>query len=217
LALTALVLLAIWLLSVGMSVQVARRQPPAPLRRYQRWYVYLGFYVAVSIALNPLIENRGRLLGYDVFRVPSRSMVDTLLPGDYFISNTWEFGNRTPKRSEVIVFLFPKDPSIKYVQRVIGLPGDTVRVQGSEVRVNGVPLQEVYVNPGNRKGLEIGNGEFKIPEGEFFVLGDNRDNSSDSRFWGTVPASNLYGSVEFLWMSVGAEGLRLERIGKWIR
>ena len=213
----ALALIAIWLTSVVLAARIARHQEAAPLQRYQRWYIYLGFYLAFSLLFNILLENRGRLLGYETFRVPSRSMMETLLPGDYFISNSWEFNTRVPKRGEVVVFLFPKDTSLKYVQRVIGLPGDTIQVQGADVRVNGTTLEEPYVKAENRRGLSIGNGEFKVPAGEFFVLGDNRDNSNDSRFWGTVPAANLYGSVEYLWMSYGAEGLRLERVGKWVR
>ena len=144
-------------------------------------------------------------------------MMETLIPGDYLMSDSWEFSRRMPKRGEVVIFLYPKDTSLKYVKRVIGLPGDVVQVQGSVVRVNGVALDEPYVLAENRKGLPIGNGEFKVPAGEFFVLGDNRDNSHDSRFWGTVPAGNLYGSAEYIWFSYGTAGLRLERLGKWIR
>ena len=216
-AIVALTLLAIWLASILAATRIARQQEPVPLRRYQRWYVYLGFYIAFSLLFNILLENRGRLFGYETFRIPARSMMETLMPGDYFVSNSWKFNSRMPRRGEVIVFLYPKDTSRKYVQRVIGLPGDIVQVQGGDVRVNGTLLDEPYVKPENRKGLSIGNGEFKIPAGEFFVLGDNRDNSNDSRVWGTVPVRNLYGSAEYIWFSYGTEGLRFERIGKWVR
>jgi len=217
LAAVTLALVSLWLLSVTWAVWIARRQEPVILRRYQRWYVYVGFYVAASIPISVLIEHRASILGYDVFRVPSGSMIDTLLPGDYFISDTWAYRQRTPSRAEIVVFRYPRDTSLKYVQRVIGLPGDSVQISGHRVRVNGTQLDEPYVSPENRKDALFGNGTFKVPAGEYFVLGDNRDNSSDSRRWGTVPSANLHGTVEFLWMSRGAEGLRLGRIGKWIK
>ena len=216
LAAVALALAILWLLSVAYSVRIALRQEPTALRRYQRWYVYLGFYVAAAIPISVLLEHRASILGYDVFRVPSGSMIGTLLPGDYFISDTWAYRHRAPKRTEVVVFRYPRDTSLKYVQRVIGLPGDAVRISRHRVQVNGEALDEPYVRPENRVDPSLGSGTFKVPAGEYFVLGDNRDNSSDSRLWGTVPASNLYGTVEFLWMSRGAEGFRLARVGKWI-
>jgi len=212
-------LLAVIVASMYLAVRIARREQAAELRAYQRWYVYFSYYVAASIFLNVVLMNRSALFGYETFRVPSRSMMETLLPGDSFVSNTWAFKRRTPRRGEVIVFLYPKDPSLKYVQRVVGLPGDTLRVQGGVVEVNGARLDEPYISPGHNHGAPFGNGRFEVPVGHYFVMGDNRDNSADSRVWGTVPQANLYGSVEFIFWSYGSDeafqpaAFRASRIG----
>lgn len=113
-----------------------------------------------------------------------------------------------------MVFIYPKDNSTIYVKRVMGLPGDTLRIQNGQVYVNDILLEEPYINPENRQGSPVTNsfdGVFEVPTGEYFMLGDNRNNSSDSRVWGTVPAANLYGSVEYIWMSYDSDGIRLQR------
>jgi signal peptidase I len=162
-----------------------------------------------------LVESRARLFGYETFVVPSGAMAETLLPGDRFISNTWKYAHAGPERGEVVVFLYPQDPSIKYVKRVVGLPGETVRISDGEVSVNGVRLSEPYVLPENNRGLlKPTSLEYRVPENGYFMLGDNRDNSHDSRFWGAVPRENLHGSVEFIWWSYErSRGLKKERLG----
>jgi signal peptidase I len=188
------------------------------LRRFQRWYVYVAFFVISSLALNAMLESRATVFGYEPFRLPASSMRETLLPGDHFISNTWKYKSVTPKRAELVVFRLPKDPSIKYVKRVIGLPGEIIEVRGSEVLVNGVRLSEPYVTASNNEGVPLGSGKFQVPANSYFVLGDNRDNSYDSRHWGSVPFDHLHGSVEFIWFSYHAtNGLRMQRFGQWIR
>jgi signal peptidase I len=141
-------------------------------------------------------------------------MTYTLMPGDYFMSNPRKFAGQDPSRGDLIVFLFPRDPSLKYVKRVIGLPGETIVIKGGEVLVNGVRLQEPYVSIDNNREPQVPGGKFAVPDGHFFVLGDNRDNSSDSRHWGYVPRSNLYGNIEYIWFSLDSVyGIRTERIG----
>jgi signal peptidase I len=99
---------------------------------------------------------------------------------------------------------------------VIGLPGETVRVTDGEVRVDGTRLDEPYVLPANNRGLFPGNSVSYVPAGSYFVLGDNRDNSYDSRSWGPLPQAYLHGSVEFIWFSFHwPEGLRAGRLGRW--
>jgi signal peptidase I len=204
--------------SVVLAVQIARRQPPVPLRRIQRWYVYVAWFALSSLFGNFLLESRGALLGYDLFSSPSVSMDSTLLTGDQFVSNTWKYRDTPPQRREVVVFHPPHDPSIKYVMRVVGLPGDIVEVRPGRVRVNGVLQREPYVKPQNNEGLAIGNGELVVPANSYFVLGDNRDNSHDSRLLGPIPAANVVGSAEFIWLSWDAnDGLRTERIGQWVK
>jgi signal peptidase I len=216
LALT-LLMIAVWLALVVAPAMVARRQAPMPLRRFQRWYVYIAFFLISSVALDAIVESRATIFGYETFRLPASSMRDTLLPGDHFISNTWKYKTTLPKRSELVIFRLPKDPSIKYVKRIIGLPGETIEVKGRELLVDGTGLSEPYVTASNNQGTPFGNGRFQVPANSYFVMGDNRDNSYDSRHWGVVPFDNLHGSVEFVWFSYHAtNGMRTERFGLWV-
>jgi len=209
------VLLAVWIASICLAVRIARRHQPALLAWYQRWYIYVGYVVLGSIVMGQVLEQRGFFFGYETYRFPSTSMAETMLPGDYFVSNPHKFTRQEPSRGDLIVFRYPGDPTIKYVKRVIGLPGETIVVREGEVMVNGTRLQEPYVSAGNNQGRTgAPTGEFKVPAGSYFVLGDNRDNSSDSRMWGSVPRANLYGNVEYIWLSTDSRsGMRNERIG----
>jgi signal peptidase I len=178
---------------------------------------------------------------YEPFRIPSDSMMPTLIQGDFIFVNKWRYGLRlpvlntriveigAPARGDVIVFRKPSDPSQVFIKRLVGLPGDTIRVTGTQVTVNGSPSRilagELYSGPKNeqypfshvgeehfgdaahallldpaRPGME---GEWQVPAGHYFMMGDNRNNSRDSRFpeVGFVPEENLIGKAEAIWLS----------------
>ena len=123
------------------------------------------------------------------FYIPSTSMEPTLKPGDRILVNKFIYNFRDPKHQEIIVFNYPLDPQRKFVKRVIATPGDKVRIKGGNVFVNGKELNEDYL-------LEPSYLDFstvKVPENNYFVLGDNRNNSKDSRYWGFVPEKNIVG------------------------
>ena len=176
------------------------------------------------------------------FQIPSPSMENTLLVGDYLLVNKLTYGGgslgdyfmpyRRVQRGDIVVFHYPVDPAQHFVKRVIGLPGDRVRMVNKQVLVNGVPLKEPYAHfsrPADdvfrdnfprldvmsgptpewwlqlRKLVE--DGQLIVPEGHYFVMGDNRDNSSDSRYWGFVPRANIIGRPLVIYWSVqGDEG-----------
>lgn len=130
-------------------------------------------------------------------RVESISMQPTLYPGDYVIVNKLAYrfkGN--PDRGDVIVFRYPPNPeAIPYIKRVIGLPGDRIHVANGKVYVNDQSVIEPYlVVPTNR------GGDWTVPAGQLFVMGDNRNNSSDSRSWGYVPLENIIGRAELIYL-----------------
>ncbi len=189
------------------------------------------------------------------FRIPSGSMMPTLLIGDFILVNKYAYGVRLPvvnkkiidigkpKRGDVAVFRYPKDPSTDYIKRVIGLPGDRIAYYNKQIFVNGVPMalkdKELYVGVGsgvphsgtrvkleNLDGVEHDilvdknrariNAEFVVPERHYFVMGDNRDNSNDSRYWGTVPQENLVGRAFMIWMNWDNGAVNWERIGEYI-
>ncbi len=188
------------------------------------------------------------------FRIPSGSMVPTLLVGDFILVNKFVYGIRipvlykkiieldSPKRGDVVVFRYPLDPSTPFIKRVVGLPGDVVRYHNKALFINGkqaphisegtyVGVRSATVHTGSRLFREELGGtdhhvilrptaqtlsrEFKVPPGHYFVLGDNRDNSRDSRFWGYVPDENLVGRAFYIWMNWD-NGPNLGRIGTTI-
>jgi len=191
------------------------------------------------------------------FRIPSGSMMPTLLVGDFILVNKYSYGLRLPvtntkilslgkpERGDVAVFKYPKDPKIDYIKRIVGLPGDRIAFRGEWLYVNGERIAQTPVGvyggdaAGRMKGAQLltenlngvehqilldnrnsrPSGEWLVPEGAYFVIGDNRDHSNDSRFWGYVPEEYLVGKAFFIWMSYDweAKQFQFDRIGSLIR
>ena len=192
------------------------------------------------------------------FRIPSGSMMPTLLIGDFILVNKFAYGVRLPisqtkiieigkpERGDSIVFRYPKNPHVDYIKRVIGLPGDKISYYDKKVYVNGKLASQSSL--GDYQGVGQGTsmsgaehvvedligvehnillmrspsrveGVFIVPDGHYFVMGDNRDNSNDSRYWGTVPEENLVGKAFFIWMNWDWEhkGIDPSRIGTIIK
>lgn len=195
---------------------------------------------------------------YEPFNIPSDSMVPTLETGDFILVNKFDYGVRLPiinkkiidvgepQRGDVIVFRYPPQPSISYIKRVVGLPGDHIVYDHGQMSINGQKVQSVpirfsrekdvldtpnslyyqqklgthtfkirdlegvnvdsqapflqYVNGENFIRQNAQHWEVKVPEGQYFAMGDNRDQSADSRFWGFVPEENLTGRAFYIWM-----------------
>ena len=202
---------------------------------------------------------------FEPFKIPSGSMIPTLMINDLILVNKFHYGvrlpvsnlkifdNHSPERGDVMVFRYPPKPSLDYIKRVVGLPGDEVAYLNKKISVNGKPLdkaalpeffdedalrytkqfQEVaadgqrkyrILNEDDRPSFVQATEDFpfrencryssegvvcKVPPGHYFMMGDNRDNSLDSRFWGFVPEKNIVGKAFFVWMNFG----NLKRIG----
>ncbi|MDF3081600.1 signal peptidase I [Burkholderia sola] len=224
------------------------------------WLEYTASFFPVILAVFVV-----RSFIVEPFKIPSGSMVPTLLVGDFILVNKFEYGLRLPvtntkitqgsplSRGDVVVFRYPKDESVDYIKRVIGLPGDTVAYQDKQLTINGQPVPETplpdffdderqnYAKQfeetiGNKKNAILNNpavppfvmGAYdypyrdnctynsrgvicKVPPGHYFMMGDNRDNSADSRYWGFVPDQNIVGRAFFIWMNFGD----LKRIGSF--
>jgi signal peptidase I len=127
------------------------------------------------------------------YRIDGSSMNPTLLDGEYLIINNLSYYLDEPQRGDVIVFLHPNN-DLNLIKRVIGLPGDTVEVSNNQVIVNGVVLDEPYI-----KAEPTYNGRWEVPEDNYFVLGDNRNNSSDSHSWSYLPEENIIGKAEVIY------------------
>ncbi|MFU8774083.1 MAG: signal peptidase I [Anaerolineales bacterium] len=123
-------------------------------------------------------------------RVDSFSMEPTLQKGNFVIVNKLAYQFGSPQRGDIVVFRYPPNPIEQYIKRIIGLPGEIVRINAGQVQINGEILTEPYLLDSTVRG-----GEWQVPADSYFVLGDNRNNSSDSRVWGMVPADNLIGKA----------------------
>ena len=179
---------------------------------------------------------------FEPFKIPSGSMIPTLLVGDFIVVNKYAYGIKLPvvnkkiisigepRRGDVVVFRYPVDPSVNFIKRMIGLPGDTITYRNKELFVNGglvakqqsgrytsgevkcstpradaVRFHETVVTVEHDILLHERsagrNGQWVVPKGHYFVMGDNRDRSNDSREWGFVPAENMMGRAVGIWMN----------------
>lgn len=141
------------------------------------------------------------------FNVDGTSMEPNLHNTELILVDKWTYLFRPPARGDVIVFVAPPHPDMDYVKRVIGLPGDVITIHNTTVIVDGVTLNETYIDPKNQGNLfaykNITN--WVVPPGEYFVLGDNRAVSSDSRDWGYVPRQNIIGRAAFVYWPLGQD------------
>ncbi|MEE9172615.1 MAG: signal peptidase I [candidate division NC10 bacterium] len=170
------------------------------------------------------------------FKIPSGSMIPSLVVGDHILVNkfiygiripvldTWILGPWAPERGDIIVFKYPYDESRDFIKRVIGLPGEVVEVRGNQVYINNKPLGESYpmyedsARPANPHSVGGFSGPITVPRDKLFVLGDNRDHSQDSRFWGFLDIHKVEGEAFVIYWSWDSQegGPRWNRIGKVI-
>jgi signal peptidase I len=136
------------------------------------------------------------------FQVRGSSMEPALHDGQYLVVSKLSYWLRTPRRGDIIVFQPPNDLSDDYIKRIVGLPGERIRIEYGRVLVDGVPIEEPYVT---RPGPY--SGSWKLEPDDYFVLGDNRGNSSDSHTWGTLPAENIIGKAWLCYWPPEAWGL----------
>jgi signal peptidase I len=176
---------------------VAAEIPPAPrsgVWNAVSWFRDLVFSVLIAIVMIVFI--------YQPVKVEGTSMMPTLTNEERIFINkfTYKFGLGGIERGDTVVFWYPQDTTKSYIKRVIGVPGDRIRVDGGQVYVNGEALAEVYVPKDYRDYSSWREGQEQVvPESRYFVLGDHRNQSSDSRMWGYVPRENIYGKAVFVY------------------
>ena len=214
-----LLLIIIFFIPIIIAVLISCRAQPEPLRNFQRWYFYIFFYLFTTLLGQYTTQDYTQNLQDRNFHIPTNSMANTILTDDYLTADKKAYQHDMPKRGEVIIFKYPPNPTEKYIRRVIGLPGDVVKIKENKVWVNDTLLEESYLSPDCNKNGDGDYPEFQVPTQSYFVLGDNRDNSLDSRHWGYVPKANIVARAEYIWLSYdaskgfGLDALRLKRIG----
>ena len=202
-----------------------------PNRTIREWTEALIFAVVVATIV--------RTYFFAPFQIPSGSMLPTIQIGDHIFASMYTYGSPIPftdiklfkkpvKRGDIVIFPYPQDPSIDYIKRAVGLPGETLEIRNDRVFINGEPLDEpyAYFEPNERKSRQAQGltaapssryGPVKIPQGKLFAMGDNRYNSADSRFWGFVNIDTITGKGQIIYWSHDPDesifsGYRFERI-----
>ncbi len=144
-----------------------------------------------------------RMFIFQPFYIPSRSMVPNLEPGDRILVTKFNYYFSEPERGEVIVFKYPVDPDKDFVKRIVGLGGESLSIKGNNVYINGKLLNEPYL----KQGIPMQDfGPVTIPNGTLFVMGDNRPDSRDSRYWGTLDKNLIIGKTIFRFWPLGRIG-----------
>lgn len=229
----------VWLVSMAEAVLAARHRQNYQAHRWQGTGSYLLIFLSISLLLIPALTKHIRTHYVESFRVPSNSMEPNVIAGDMlFADKRYNCpGCRTQvRRGDVAIFYYPNDRSQYYIKRIIGLPGDRIRIDGHNVTVN---EQTLAVSRQQKQGLWVvaertadkewltvwrhsetpqPNINLTVPAGEVFVLGDNRAHSNDSRFFGTVPLSDVIAEARQIWLSYNRPlgGLQWDRSGKVI-
>lgn len=247
LVLVIITIAAIWLLSIIEAARDARHKADYQVMRWQGFGSYSVVFVIGSLLLMPAITQHIRTHYIESFRVPSNSMEPNVIAGDMlFADKRYNCPGCQGKveRGDVVIFFYPQDRTQYYIKRVIGLPGDRIRIDGYNVMVNQQTLavsrqqkqdqrQDIWVvaeratSPTSSKewitvwrqnNKNLPNVDLTVPAGEIFVLGDNRANSNDSRFFGTIPLSDVIAEARQIWLSYNRQlgGLQWQRTGKII-
>ena len=178
-----------------------------------------------SIVIAVILALFVRTWAVQAFKIPTGSMENNLLIGDHLLVNKFVFGPtssgpesgllpvREPRRGDIVVFKYPDEPERDFIKRVIGLPGETLELRNKKVYVNGQPLDEPFVHflePASTSqevtsfDVRERYGPVRVPDGQYFVMGDNRDNSQDSRYWGFLPRDYIKGRALMIYWSYDA-------------
>lgn len=203
---------------------------PITIKKKAKKPVWREYAEALAVAL--VLALIIRTFVVQAFKIPSESMLETLQVGDHLLASKFAYGlkipftdryiyeGEAPQRGDVIIFKYPNDPSVDYIKRIIGVPGDLIEVRDKQLYRNGAPVKETYIRHTDPDGIEPLRDNYapvRVPPGKYFVMGDNRDNSLDSRFWGFVDRSAIRAKAwRIYWSWAGLDNIRWSRIGQKI-
>lgn len=194
------------------------------LKRYNKWYVYLACLVLTCFIIEPLISTSIKVFLFQAYKIPASSLKPTLLTGDHILARKLFVVKAGINRGDMIIFPFPEDTSKDFIKRVVAIGGETIEIVNKKVFINGKLIEEPYVVHSDPHIIPEGMqprdnyGPAMVPEELLFVMGDNRDQSYDSRFWGFVKKAAVKGKAYTIYWSWDKENfnVRWNRIGKKI-
>lgn len=170
------------------------QEPAKPLSRFRLRHLIYAFVALIGLGVVVLIGGLFMLFSFGKpIRNVGQGMMPTFRDGDrlFMEKNPDQF-----ERGDLVIFLYPHDTTKSYIKRIVGLPGETLMIEDGKISINGTQVEEPYLLD-EWKSVDSLPEPVKIPDGHYFVLGDNRSNSSDSRYWGTVPRNLIYGKYWF--------------------
>jgi signal peptidase I len=183
-------------------------------RKYNRWYVYVLIILTQAFLINPYAKSI--IIPIKAYRIPASSMAPALLVGDHLVVNKKYYHNEKPIRGDIIVFPLPTNTSKDYIKRVIGLSGEKLEIRNDNVFINNQRIEEPYVeitdasSPFTKKSPKADFGPIVVRPDNLFVLGDNRDHSYDSRYWGSVEISALKGKALYIYWARDKDRIGME-------
>jgi len=207
------------------AVKIAKsNQQQYELAKYNRWFVYVGYFVVLSLGVSTIVSEGVKANLVKAYKLPSGSMEPTLLSGDHVLVDRTAKA-RNPKKGQIIIFEYPEDPTKDFIKRVVAVGGDTVEVKDKQLYVNGKAMKEEYIEHKEIDTIPASQnprdnfGPIAVPASSYFVMGDNRDRTYDSRFWGAVAKDKVKGIVKSIYWSWDREkfSVRWDRIGMHVQ
>lgn len=185
------------------------------LEPYNKWYLYLIVFLISSFVIQPFVSSSIKNKIAKAYKIPSSGMEPALLVGDYLIANMKIYKKEKPKRGDIIIFEFPKDPSKDFIKRIIATEGERVEIVQNKIFINGKQIDDPWghfeKNDWSKYLQTMGKfGPVVVPKDCLFVLGDNRDNSQDSRFWGFVNRKKIRGKALYIYWSKTKSRIAME-------
>ncbi len=209
-----------YLFIIGEAFFIARKKKEILLKSYNKWYYYLLFAV-VAFGINMITEDILKIdpfAGTKAYKISSGAMLPTCLIGDHIIVDLKYYTEHNPKKGEIIVFEYPENPSRDFIKRIIATENDIIESKEKVIYINSAAVNEAYIQQVDSNIRPKGSdprdnfGPFTVPKNKFFVMGDNRDQSYDSRYWGYVDRNQIRGKALYFYWSK-----QINKIGKEIK